>query len=95
MALSVLNDTQRRAVEYVLQRSEEDSLRAFPSLLRRVKKLGYEKEDLERLLSNIVHRKFWCGKNWQFWQIECYSPKFYIFSTSFCNQSYLYTYATD
>ena len=57
MALSVLNDTQRRAVEYVLQRSEEDSLRAFPSLLRRVKKLGYEKEDLERLLSNTVHRK--------------------------------------
>ena len=48
MALSVLNDTQRRAVEYVLQQSEEDSRKASPSLLRRVKNLGYEKEDLER-----------------------------------------------
>ena len=45
MALPVLNDTQWRAVEYVLQRSEEDSRKASPSLFRRVKKHGYEKED--------------------------------------------------
>lgn len=48
MAMSVLNVTQRRAVEYVLQRSEEDSRKAFPSLLKRVKDLGYEEKDLER-----------------------------------------------
>ena len=49
MAVSVLNDTQRRAVDYVLQRSEEDSRMAFPSLLHRVKSLGYEEKDLDRL----------------------------------------------
>lgn len=50
MALSVLTDTQRRAVDYVLQRSEEDSRKTFPSLLSRVKGLGYEEKDLERFV---------------------------------------------
>ena len=55
MALSVLNDTQREAVDYVLQRSEEDSRRVFPRLLARVRSLGYEEKDLERFVLSVTN----------------------------------------
>jgi len=48
MAMSVLTDTQREAVDYVLQCSEADSRRVFPKLLKRVKSLGYDEKDLEK-----------------------------------------------
>ena len=53
MALSVLNDTQRKAVDYVLQQSEEDSRRVFPRLLGRVRSLGYDEKDLERFVLSV------------------------------------------
>jgi len=48
MAMSVLTDTQREAVDYVLQHSEADSRKVFPRLLKRVKNLGYDEKDLEK-----------------------------------------------
>ena len=52
MAMSVLTDTQREAVDYVLQRSEADSRKVFPKLLKRVKGLGYDEKDLEKYDTN-------------------------------------------
>lgn len=47
MALSVLNDTQTRAVEYVIQRSKTDSERTYSSLKAKVERLGFTEKDLE------------------------------------------------
>lgn len=48
MALSVLNDTQVRAVEYVIQQSKRDSEHSYPALKAKVMRLGYTEKDLER-----------------------------------------------
>ena len=48
MALSVLNDAQTRAVEYVIQRSKMDSERTRSSLKAKVERLGFTEKDLER-----------------------------------------------
>ena len=48
MVLSVLNDTQMRAVEYVVQQSKRDSEHTYPALKAKVKRLGYSEKDLER-----------------------------------------------
>ena len=48
MALSVLNDTQARAVEYVIQQSKMDSEHKHSSLKAKVERLGYTERDLER-----------------------------------------------
>ena len=47
-AIAVLNDTQRRAVDYVIERSRADSERAYPSLVKRACALGYLEKDVQR-----------------------------------------------
>ncbi|KAL5470702.1 hypothetical protein EMCRGX_G028707 [Ephydatia muelleri] len=49
-AIAVLNDTQRRAVDYVIERSRADSERAYPSLVKRACALGYLEKDVQRTL---------------------------------------------
>jgi hypothetical protein len=55
MALSVLNETQARAVEYVIQQSKSDSERIYSSLKAKVERLGYTEKDLERVLLWVRH----------------------------------------
>lgn len=47
-AMVVLNDTQRQAVDYVIERSRADSDRVYPSLVRRACALGYLEKDVQR-----------------------------------------------
>ena len=53
MALSVLNDTQARAVEYVIQKSKIDSECRYANLKARVERLGYTERDLERYSASL------------------------------------------
>ena len=54
MALSVLNETQARAVEYVMQQSKSHSERIYSSLKAKVERLGYTEKDLERYIIDNV-----------------------------------------
>ena len=48
MALSVLNETQMAAVEYVMERSKVDSECVYTDLKSKVLSLGYSERDLAR-----------------------------------------------
>ena len=48
MALAVLNDTQSAAVEYVINQSKASSDRVHSALLKKVCRLGYTEDDMER-----------------------------------------------
>lgn len=50
MALAVLNDTQSAAVEYVINQSKASSDRVHSALLKKVCRLGYTEDDMERAL---------------------------------------------
>ena len=47
MALSVLNETQMAAVEYVMKRSKDESEHVYSDLKSKVLALGYTEKDLE------------------------------------------------
>ena len=50
ISCSVLNDTQHKAVEYVLRKSKESSDKIYPFLKCRVRHLGYRNADLDKTL---------------------------------------------
>lgn len=52
-AIAVLNETQRRAVDYVIERSRTESDKVYPSLVERVCRLGYLEKDVQRTLQWI------------------------------------------